>query len=234
MKIGLFDSGLGAMVVLASFQKYFPSEEFVFEMDREHAPYGEKTQEEIRLLTKNGVEKLFNQSVDVVILACNTATVHALRYLQQEVFPGKHILGVTIPGAEKVVEMNYKKIGVLATAATVKIRGYKDRVHILDESVMVEEVACAGLVPLIEQGIVEGEQIERLLEGYLSAFSSDIDALVLGCTHYPLIRESVEKTWKKVWGEKLPDIIDPGEESAKRFIDWVERKGLPYSKAEVR
>lgn len=133
---------------------------------------------------------------------------------------------MTIPGAERVVEMGYKKIGVLATPATVKIRGYKDRVHILDGRVIVEEIGCSGFVPLIEQGIVSGDEIDRLAEKYIGELSFDIEALILGCTHYPLVREVLESAWKKVHKTKLPEIIDPGEEAARRFRNWVDRKRL--------
>jgi glutamate racemase len=101
---------------------------------------------------------------------------------------------------------------------------YKERVHILDECIVVEEIGSPGLVPLIEQGIREGEAIDILLCEYLSRFSPDIEALVLGCTHYPLIRTSIENIWTQVHHTKTPDIIDPGVEAAKRFRGWMERK----------
>lgn len=140
MILGFFDSGIGGLEVMRAFQGEFGEIEMIFECDHEHCPFGNLSRDEIRLYTKVGVERLFTRGADVVILACNTASVHALRWFQQEVFVGKHILGVTIPGAEKVVEMGYRKIGVLATDATVRIRAYKERVHILDNSVIVEEV----------------------------------------------------------------------------------------------
>ena len=102
---------------------------------------------------------------------------------------------------------------------------YKERVHILDESIMVEEIAAPGLVPLIEQGITSGTEIDNLLREYLTQFSGDIEALVLGCTHYPLIRESIERIWTELYDSKIPDLIDPGEEAAKKFSGWVERRG---------
>ncbi|MBX9809165.1 glutamate racemase [Candidatus Gracilibacteria bacterium] len=226
MLIGFFDSGLGGKVVMEAFQKEFPHIPMILEMDRENAPYGNKTGEEIRNLTKKGVEKLYARGADIIILACNTASVHALRWLQQEVFVGKHILGVTVPGAEAVIEKGFSKIGVLATDATVKTRMYKERVHILDDSVIVEEIGAPGLVPLIEQGITEGSEIETLLEEYLSQFSPNIEGLILGCTHYPLIQESIENVWKKLYNKQLPNLIDPGIESAIKFKSWIERKGV--------
>ncbi|MDD2693507.1 MAG: glutamate racemase [Candidatus Gracilibacteria bacterium] len=226
MILGFFDSGLGGKVVMEAFQKEFPDISMILEMDRENAPYGEKSGDEIRALTKKGVEKLFDKGADVVIIACNTASVHALRWLQREVFPGRHILGVMIPGSEKILELGHKKVGVLATEATVRIRGYKERVHITDNTIHIEEIAAPGLVPLIEQGIIEGEEIDFLLHEYLKHFSPDIESLVLGCTHYPLLEDSVHRAWQNVHNNKPPVIIDPGVESAKKFRGWMERKGL--------
>ncbi|GAB0174431.1 MAG: hypothetical protein HHAS10_03100 [Candidatus Altimarinota bacterium] len=191
-------------------------------MDRQNAPYGGKSGDDIRALTRKGVERLFDEGCDVVILACNTASVHALRWLQKEVYPEKHILGVTVPGAEAVVEAGYKKIGVLATEATVRTRMYKERVNILDDSVLVEEVAAPGLVPLIEKGVTTGPDLENLLREYLSQFSPDIEALVLGCTHYPIIADTVQVIWYSMFHRQL-SLIDPGVEAAKKFAIWGAR-----------
>ncbi len=226
MLVWFFDSGLGGKVVMETFQKEFPDISMILEMDRENAPYGEKTGEEIRELTKKWVQKLFDRWADVVILACNTASVHALRWLQQEVFVGRHILGVMIPWAEKILELWHRKVWVLATEATVRIRGYRERVHITDNTIHIEEIAAPGLVPLIEQGIIDGEDIDELLYEYLGNFSPDIESLILGCTHYPLTYTWIEKAWTKIHKNKTPIIIDPGLESAKKFREWRKRKGL--------
>lgn len=224
MLLGFFDSWLGWQVVMDAFRRVYPELDMILEMDRDNAPYGHLSRDEIRSLTLAWVQRLHDRWADVIILACNTASVHALRYLQTEIFPGRHILGVTVPWAEAVVAWWYRKIWVLATEATVRSRMYKERVHILDDSVIVEEIAAPWLVPLIEKGIVSWPEIDILLREYLSQFSSDIEALVLGCTHYPLIRESIERIWTELYGNKIPDLIDPGEEAAKRFRGWMERK----------
>lgn len=223
MLLWFFDSGLWGQVVMEAFQREFPEIAMILYMDRANAPYGSKSGEEIKMLTKIWVESLFAQWADIVILACNTASVHALRWLQQEIFVGRHILWVTIPWAEAVVEWGYQHIGVLATEATVRTRMYRERVHILDDSVIVEEVAAPWLVPLIEQGIVSWPAIDILLQYYLSSLSPDIEALVLGCTHYPLIRESIERIWTEIYDKKSPIIIDPGEEAARKFRGWMGR-----------
>ncbi len=113
--IGFFDSGIGGLTVLAEFRKRFPEFDYVYFGDRANCPYGDREDEEIVDLTERGVEKLFDQGAEIVILACNTATVHAIRYLQQVRFPHKKVLGVTIPGAERIVESGYRHVGVLAT-----------------------------------------------------------------------------------------------------------------------
>ncbi len=225
MLLWFFDSWLGGKVVMEAFKKKYPHIDMILEMDREHAPYGGKTWDEIRELTRIWVGKLFARWADVVILACNTASVHALRWLQKEVFIGRHILWVTVPWAEAVIEWGYKKIWVLATEATVRIRAYKDRVHILDDRIIVEEIGAPGIVPLIEAGNTSWVEIETRLEEYLWKFSPDIEVLVLGCTHYPLIRESIEKVWKNITKQSRDLIlIDPGEESAKKFEGWLEKR----------
>jgi glutamate racemase len=224
MILWFFDSGLGWQVVMEEFQKLYPDIKMILEMDRKNAPYGNRESEDIRTLTKAGVERLWNRGADVVILACNTASVHALRWLQTEIYPDRHILWVTVPWAEAVTWGIYKKIWVLATEATVRRRMYRERVHILDKNIIVEEVSAPGLVPLIEQGIFDGKEIDTLLVKYLSCFSSDVEALVLWCTHYPLIRHSIEDTWTQIHHKKIPDLIDPGKEAAKKFKGWMERK----------
>jgi glutamate racemase len=224
MIVWFFDSWLGGKVVMEEFKKEFPMIEMILEMDRDNAPYGSRESTDIRELTKRWVEKLFARWADVVILACNTASVHALRWLQQEIFVGKHILWVTVPGAEAVVEWWYKKIWVLATEATVRSRMYKERVHILDDSVHIEEISAPWLVPLIEQGTISWNEVDILLWEYFAQFSPDIEALVLWCTHYPLIRESIDRAWSRVHKNEPPDIIDPGYEAARKFQSWMERK----------
>lgn len=208
---------------MEEFKSLYPYLDLRLYMDRENAPYGGKSWDEIRILTKKGVEKLFEEGSDVVILACNTASVHALRWLQNELYPEKHILWVTVPWAEAVVEGWYKKIWVLATEATVRTRMYKERVHILDDSVIVEEVAAPWLVPLIEKWITSGPEIEKLLMEYLPQFSHDIEALVLGCTHYPLIQGAIDAVWWVLFHRWIC-FINPGIEAAKKFSSWWARR----------
>ena len=149
--IGIFDSGSGGLTFLAAMKKRFPEWSYLYHADYEHCPFGEKTPEEIQMYTIAGVQKLFNAGATIVILACNTASAWTLRKIQAETFPDKKVLGVTIPGAEKVIELGIKNVTVFATEQTVKSRTYAERVRILDSDTIVDEVALSGdLVRAIE------------------------------------------------------------------------------------
>lgn len=215
--IWLFDSGLWGLTVLKEFRTVLPEYDYMYFWDNARCPYGDLDNATIRQYTEEGVRFLFDQGATVVILACNTATAHAIRHLQQVVFPERKILGVTIPGAEKVWESGYRKVGVLATESSVKIRTYNERVGLLDDGIVVQEIAAPGLVPLIESWLYNTEGIIEQIEKYVSGFDSDIEAIVLGCTHYPIIRHHIERIFLH-----LP-IIDPGHESAKKFKEYLLR-----------
>ena len=149
--IGIFDSGSGGLTFLAAMKRRFPEWSYLYYADYEHCPFGEKTPEEIQSFTIAGVQRLFDAGAKVVILACNTASAWTLRKIQTEVFPDKKVLGVTIPGAEKVVELGLKNVIVFATEQTVKSRTYAERVRILDSDTVVDEIGLSGdLVRSIE------------------------------------------------------------------------------------
>lgn len=215
--IWLFDSGFWGLTVLKEFQNLLPQYNYCYFGDNARCPYGDLDDATIRQYTEEWVQFLFERGATIVILACNTATAHAIRYLQQVRFPDRKILGVTIPGAEKVFESGYRKVGVLATQSSVNIRAYKDRVQLLDESIIVQEIAAQKLVPLIEQGKYNTPEMSQAIEKYVRQFDPDIEAVILGCTHYPIIRHHIENI--------LPHmpIIDPGYESARKFQEYIVR-----------
>ncbi|MBP8016401.1 glutamate racemase [Candidatus Gracilibacteria bacterium] len=216
--IGFFDSGFGGLSTLKEFIKLMPEYDYIYFGDSKNAPYGNKEPEEIRNLTEKGVKFLFDKGATVVILACNTAIVHSIKYLQQEVFKNKKILGVTIAGAEKVIESGYKKIGVLATYNTVKYMAYRRRVYILDETVKIQEIEAPLLVPMIEVGNYNSTEFKNILKNYLEKFEKNIEALIIGCTHYSLVVNQI----KEILPKNI-DLIDPSYESAIKFQDYLER-----------
>lgn len=245
--IGIFDSWSGGLTFLAAMKHRFPEWSYLYYADYEHCPFGERPPEEIQALTIAGVQKLFDAGAGIVILACNTASAWTLRKLQTEVFPDKKILGVTIPGAEKVVELGFKYVTVFATQQTVKSRAYAQRARILDAEISVQEIAFSGdLVRDIESLLpvhhchdewdfselmklygpdgwdCADERWQHLTDTYFSPIRSSIDnqsqAIILGCTHYSYLRKPLQIIF--------PDmiLIDPSEESALRLADYLSQK----------
>lgn len=189
MKIGVFDSGLGGLVITKSLIEKLPEYDYFYLGDTKHLPYGEKTSGRILKYTLDSLKYLISQNCKLVIIACNTATSITLRYIQQkfipEYAPDVKVLGVVIPTVEKAIEGNVSKVGVIATSATVNSHIYQTELSKISSQIDVQEVATPQLVPLIENN--NYEYMENLLEDYLSSFSH-IDSLILGCTHYPLIK----------------------------------------------
>jgi len=214
--IWLFDSWFWGLSTLGEFQKIMPEYDYIYFWDSLNVPYWDKSYDEILRLTEAWVRFLFESGAQIVILACNTATACAIRTLQQHIFPDKKILWVTIPGAEKVHELNLKKVWVLATLNTVRLKAYKERVHILNNKIEVQEIEAPDLVPLIEEWKIKTPNFQETLKNYLDKFDLDIEAIVLGCTHYSLIKDEIQNLSKK-------QIIDPSQDSALKFKTYLQR-----------
>lgn len=202
--------------------KTLPQYDYAYFADSAHVPYGDKTHEEIYALTQKGVAWLFEQGALVVILACNTASAQALRRLQQEWlpkhFPNRRLLGIVIPVAQEVCAQTDGPFGVLGTVATVNSEAYLKEIHKIAPQAKVIQLAAPRLVPLIESGAPQKE-IEEALDVYLSVFASlPLGALVLGCTHYPLLIKEIASRMPK--GVYIPHV---GEVVAKRFADYLLR-----------
>lgn len=195
MKIGLFDSGLGGLIVTHSLIQNLPEYDYVYLGDTARVPYGNRSQEAIYEFTQNAVEYLFRQDCKLVLIACNTASAEALRKIQQEYlpayYPDRKVLGVLIPTAEEVVEQTQNnKVGVIATAGTVGSQTYMTEIQKLNPEVEVFQQATPLLVPLIENNALK--YVEPILDDYLAPLlQANIDTLVLGCTHYPLLKDII-------------------------------------------
>jgi glutamate racemase len=208
-KIGIFDSGLGGLVIAkaifsgppkadgpASGGKNLSAYDYVYLGDTKHLPYGDKSANEVYEFTRDAVKFLFDQGCTLVILACNTASALALRKIQQgflpKYYPDRRVLGVVIPTLEAVTRMTLVKssIGVLATASTTKSHIYKKELQKINSKIKIHEQSAPELVPMIENNKIEG--ITPILKGYLRPFiKREISALILGCTHYPLIKRQI-------------------------------------------
>ncbi len=218
MKIGIFDSGLGGLVITKACIKALPEYDYVYYGDTKNLPYGEKTSGQILSLTIDAMKFLISQKCALIIIACNTATSIALRYLQQRFLPAYapdvKILGVVIPTVEEAA-VQTGKIGVVATSITVQSHIYQAELHKINPDLSVEEVAAPKLVPAIEGN--DFASAEKLAAEYAAAFH-DIDNLILGCTHYPLVKDCFRKA--------LPDkvrLISQDELIGAKLKNYLER-----------
>ena len=194
MNIGVFDSGLGGLLILKAIAKALPLYDYVYYADTANLPYGDKTEEEIYILTKTAIEELFKRDCVLVIVACNTASAETLRRIQdtflREEYPDRKILGVIIPTIEEVVERGISRALLVATKRTVDSCKYeKELTKLVDSHVELVSVATPDLVPLIE-----AHQIEEAAEEAINVIESKTregDAVLLGCTHYILLKDSL-------------------------------------------
>ncbi len=202
--IGIFDSGLGGLTVLKAVKEKLPLYNYIYLGDNARAPYGNKSQDVIFSYTKEALEFLFKQGCELVIIACNTASAEALRKIQKEWlpknYPGKKVLGVLVPAVEELVEYFQseksldKKVGIIATEATIESGKYGREIKKLDSEIEIFTKSTPLLVPLVEEGWIEKKETTEILEKYLiSLKEKGIEALILGCTHYPFLQEKIEK-----------------------------------------
>ena len=197
MKIGVFDSGMGGLIIARSLIRELPDYDYVFLGDTARVPYGNRSSSIVHEYTLEGVKFLFSQGCQLVILACNTASAEALRRIQREYlpnsYPDRRVLGVLIPAVEAAVDATGSGVvGVIGTSGTVASGAYRSEISKLNPNTKVVQKAAPLLVPLVEYG---GEKWSQpILEDYLKPLlSNGIDTLVLACTHYPALKDQITK-----------------------------------------
>ena len=218
--IGIFDSGAGGLTVLHECLVTMPHEHFVYLGDGARCPYGPRPAGEIRRFAFEIASYLEHSGVKLIVAACNAATSAALPQLQEAL--AVPIVGVLVPEAHAAVQATRnRRIGLLATEATVASGRYEDVVHALDAGVQVVSVACSKLVPLIEGGIV-GAELDAAVREYAAPLrEADVDTVILGCTHYPMIR----RVFERVFGRGTT-LVFSAEETAREVAETLERKGV--------
>ena len=191
--IGVFDSGVGGLTVLAEIRDRLPYENTVYFGDTARVPYGVRDPAEVREFAFEIITYLTDLDVKLVVVACNSASAVALEAAQGEF--DVPIVGVIEPGARAAaVDTINRRVGVLATQVTVESGAYRRAVHNLDAGIEVHEQPCPEFVPLIEKGVVDGPELEKVARGYLDPLMSrQVDAVILGCTHYPLISATINR-----------------------------------------
>ncbi len=219
--IGVFDSGVGGLTVAREIMRQLPNERIVYFGDTARVPYGSKSRETVTKFSRQIVHFLETQQVKAIVVACNTASAYALEELEKEVdIP---IIGVVKPGVRAALAATVnKRIGVVATEATINSGIYNRYIEENDSSVSIVGKACPLFVPLVEEGLWEDPVTDEIARRYLSELSdSGIDTLILGCTHYPMLRSTVAK----IMGENVT-LVNPAYETARELKELLAEKGL--------
>ena len=224
--IGVFDSGYGGLTILADLQKKLPNHDFLYLGDNARAPYGSRSFDVVYDFTLQAVEFLFNQGCELIILACNTASAKALRNIQQKylptIEPHKRVLGVIRPTSEIIGTITESKhIGILATEGTIKSDSYRLEIGKFFPEISISQKACPMWVPLIENQVynqVGGKWFIEQDVMKLLAKDPEIDTILLGCTHYPIVAEIV----KDIVGNDI-QVITQGEIIANSLEDYLNR-----------
>lgn len=224
--IGVFDSGYGGLTILDKIREVLPEYDYIYLGDNARAPYGTRSFEVVYEFTRQAVNKLFDMGCHLVILACNTASAKALRSIQMNDLPGidpaRRVLGVIRPTVECVGEISKNQhIGVLATAGTIKSESYPLEIHKLFPEIQVSGTACPMWVSLVENNESQDEGADYFIRKYINQLlskDSQIDTVILGCTHFPILLPKIR--------QYIPEhvsVIAQGEYVAESLKDYLKR-----------
>ena len=196
--IGFFDSGLGGLTCIPYLMKKLPDEKIIYFGDTARTPYGSKATTTIRNFSLQIADFLVHNDVKMIVIACNTVSATCLEDLQHR-FPQIPILGIIEPAAKKVAETctEDNNVGIIGTKVTIASKAYETCVDKYNDNLNIYEVACPAFVPLIEEGIIENDIMDLTIKYYMDDFVKDnnLDTVILGCTHYPLIKKNIERIY---------------------------------------
>lgn len=203
--IGFFDSGVGGLSVMREAISLMPNENYIYFGDSKNAPYGTKELNEVRKLTLKAVDFLLNEGVKAIVVACNTATSAAIEDIRNK-YKDTIIIGIE-PALKPAIKLNRNgNVIIMATPMTLREKKFKLLMEKYKKEASIISLPCAGLVEFIEQGILEGEELEEYLKEKFNPYlCEDISSIVLGCTHYPFVKKALSN----VIGENIP-LIDGG------------------------
>lgn len=218
--IGVLDSGVGGISVLRELVKLMPGEDYIYFGDSANAPYGTKAAQEVIDLTVKNTEYLLENGAKAIVIACNTATSVAAKLLRNR-YPDMPIIGIEPALKPAVLAKEHSTVLVMATPMTLEQEKFNNLMHFYEEDARIIKVPCPGLVELIESGILDGEELSSYLEERFASYEKDtIDGVVLGCTHYPLIKDTVQR----IFANSV--IYDGGYGTAKQTRKRLEECGL--------
>lgn len=219
--VGVFDSGVGGLTVAREIMRQLPNENLVYFGDTARVPYGSKSKDTIIRYSRQIIHFLKTKDVKAIVIACNTASALALDVVRQEVdIP---IIGVVEPGARAALAVTQtKKIGVIGTEATVRSSIYSRIIKEQDPEATVIGCACPLFVPLVEEGFAKHKVTGEIIDFYLASMKkTDIDALILGCTHYPLLRSRI----REYMGDRIT-LVNPAYEAAMDLKSLLKERNL--------
>ena len=226
--IGVFDSGVGGLTVMREIMRQIPNEKLIYFGDTARVPYGGKSKETVTKYSRQIAHFLMENHVKAIVIACNTASAFALDTLEKEFdIP---IIGVVKPGAKVAAETTQNgRIGVIGTEGTVLSKIYPTYIREVQDQAQVIQKACPLFVPLVEEGLLEDPVTDEIARRYLAELIDlDIDTLILGCTHYPLIRHTIGN----IMGEKVT-LVNPAYETARELRNLLEREHLLNEKHPI-
>ena len=222
--IGVIDSGVGGLTVVKELMRQLPKEKLIYLGDTKRCPYGSRTDREIIQFTWEMVRFLLQKEIKALVVACNTATAFTLPALQKEL--SIPVIGVIQPGARAAIKATKNKnIGVIGTEGTIRSQAYEQALQDIQFDIQVNSLACPLFVPMVEKGVLAGKEAEQVVESSLQPLKNvnHIDTLILGCTHYPLIEDTIQR----VLGDDVTIVSSSGE-TAREVSAILEMNGLLY------
>ena len=227
--IGIFDSGLGGLTIFKEVRAMLPRENIIYYGDTAHVPYGSKSKETVTAYSLDIAKFLEGKKVKLILIACNTASALALHTVKKHV--KVPVLGVIAPGAKcAAAASKNKKVAVIATESTVKSNAYPEHIKKLDKTLKTAQYACPLFVPVIEEGLLDGPITELIIKRYLESVKNfGADTVILGCTHYPVIKKSIAK----IFG-KNARLVDSAEEIAKEAKTLLVQKNMLKTKGKAK
>ncbi len=254
MAIGIFDSGVGGLTVFKEIAKEYPKTDIYYLGDTARVPYGNKSKDTIIRYSLECGEYLKNLDIDVLVIACNTASSYAISILEK--YLNITVIGVILPGVETALKKTKnKKIGVIGTLATIRSNSYRELLLENDNELEIFQKPCPLFVPLVEEGMLNNHIAKMVIKEYLDELvMKGIDTLILGCTHYPLLKETIQSIYpdlkivdsSKATAKYLKRIYTPKEEKSLRKIfitdenqnflklkNLVVGKNIPVEKLEL-
>ncbi|MDH5657719.1 MAG: glutamate racemase [Spirochaetia bacterium] len=230
--IGVFDSGMGGLTVLSELQKKLPHENFIYVGDTARVPYGSRSERTVQRYSLEISEYLKKYDIKILVIACNTATAYAESLLKKSLeIP---VIGVVDPGVDALLSRTGNHcVGVIGTRSTIKSQVYEKRIKKKNENITVFSKACPLFVPIVEEGWMEHEATKVIIADYLKPMAGEgIDSLVLGCTHYPLLKHAIQKSFPFI--KLIDSSIETASSVSKILLEKnLERKSKTVGKIQI-